>query len=117
MVKKVQSKFKKFIPQSSAAELILLQQDDSRFLDTIEYLKPMVSAAIVSHGKPAALEKKILKDIPLAAKRYLKEKERTYRFSTYFTWYLSKHLNSSQAGGGHGRRSEIRQERRSERHG
>jgi hypothetical protein len=79
-------------------EIALLRSDDQNFDRTRMYLAPLISSAarrLESVGDQKSLVQELDELIPVAAKRFLanpKNLEASYKFSTYFTWYIAEAL-------------------------
>ncbi len=92
---------KKFQPQNREYELSLLQKNDPSFEELKKYLKPYIEDALAFFLMPKEtydiLYKKLIDDIPTAAKRFLDGESLSadYKFSTYFGWYISERLNNT----------------------
>ena len=79
-------------------ELQLLRTDNQAFERTRQYLLPLIESALSNseldqEQRPWLIEQ-LLSDVPLAARRFLANHNRTrsYRFATYFTWYIAERL-------------------------
>ncbi len=89
----------KFIPKSAKEEQRILLNDNEFFAQTKKYLKPLILSSInlfdLSEDVATELFWKITNDIPIAARRFLEhnEPQRSYRFSTYFGWYIGQKIN------------------------
>jgi hypothetical protein len=91
---------KLFHPRERAEELSLLLDDDTRFTKTKQYLDNLIMDALdhfdLSTEQLIKLREELSNDIPVAAKRFLgseKSMSATYKFSTYFTWYIADRVN------------------------
>ncbi|MEK7603645.1 MAG: hypothetical protein AAB461_00815 [Patescibacteria group bacterium] len=87
--------------QSDAKEqLAVLQGDDVHFSKTKGFMDSSIIHALnlfeFSDDQYKKLHKELLDDIEIAAKRFLGNKinlEMTYKFSTYFGWYIGERIN------------------------
>ncbi len=91
---------KLFHPRERAGELDLLLNDDIQFSRTKQYLDDLVTDALnrfdLREDQFTELRQQLLNDVPIAAERFLgseKSMNATYRFSTYFTWYIAERVN------------------------
>lgn len=89
----------KFKPKSKSKDHSIVFNDDYNFSKTKEYLDPLILYALDKSGlnkeKYEILHKQLLNDIPVAAKRFIanKEKNKEFKFSTYFGWYIAQRIN------------------------
>jgi len=92
---------KKFQSKSREYEIMLLQKGDPEFKDMVEYLKPLIEDVLARFSMPQEIYDKLyegmVKDIPIAAERFLGggSLEAGYKFSTYFSWYISEWINNT----------------------
>ncbi|MDQ3808069.1 MAG: hypothetical protein M3298_07880 [Thermoproteota archaeon] len=91
---------KLFHPQDRAEELDLLINDDDEFAKTKQYLGNLIADALnrfdLHTDQLTELHQQLLDDVPVAAKRFLgseKSMNASYKFSTYFTWYIAERVN------------------------
>jgi hypothetical protein len=85
-------------------ELELLRNDGDEFAKTRAYLAPLIRGAASRLSdqtlrQPTAIELDQL--VPVAARRFLanpRNLEARYRFSTYFTWYISRTIQRAVEG-------------------
>lgn len=80
----------------------MILNDDSSFSNTKKYIGVFVNAVIDEHCadlskiKQKKLYEEIIVDVFIAVERYLANdnyKKSDYKFSTYFSWYMTKHIN------------------------
>jgi hypothetical protein len=88
-----------FVPLTKQEELALLRNDDEQFSKTASYLDGLIRSALDRFSFSTAvfrrIHKALLRDVAVAARRFLdnpKNINSSYRFSTYFTWYISERL-------------------------
>jgi hypothetical protein len=86
-----------FVPRLREEELALLQGDTPDFQDTQAYLTPLIEGALAlfafSETDYRSLREELLSTVPIAARRFLENPKNlaaSYKFSTYFTWYISQ---------------------------
>jgi hypothetical protein len=90
-------------PQSKEYELTLVQSPDPKKRELREYLDQYIKRALAKFEMTkktyAQLHGQLIKDIKVAAERFLKNRDGTeqYKFSTYFSWYLKERLNRNSA--------------------
>lgn len=96
---------KLFEPVGRVKELEMLLSDDEDYSRTHQYLEPLIATALsrfeMNNEGRSKLHKMLMRDVPLAATRYLtseQTKDKSYSFSSYFTWYISERINESDAG-------------------
>lgn len=89
-----------FKPLGRKAEVQLLLNDDEHFSKTQVYIKPLIAAAIqranLQPHEQDGIVNALITIVPLAAERFLaahRDREATYKFSTYFTWYINQALD------------------------
>jgi hypothetical protein len=86
-------------------EIALLKSDDQNFGRTREYLAPLIRSAakrLERSEERKSLQSELDGLVALAAKRFLaqpKNIDATYKFSAYFTWYISEALKRRQKAG------------------
>jgi len=91
---------KKFTPKTAEKERKTVLNDDPLFMQTKEYLKPLIWTAIntfeLSKETQTKLFWKLVNDVPIAAQRFLKGDglKKDYKFSTYFGWYIGQRINA-----------------------
>lgn len=92
-----------FVPLSPEKELALLRVDSPDFGTAIQYIAPLIDSVLTKLKVPPkrAVEVRaaLLTDVPVAARRYLdrvQSRKTSYRFSTYFTWYIKRRLETAQ---------------------
>lgn len=93
-----------FKPLSVDEELSLLKKDNAEFSATSKYIEALIDAVFVKLKVPPKRSVKLLSEllsqIPVAAQRYLdgiqKRGRSPYRFSTYFTWYIKRSLETNR---------------------
>ena len=92
----------RFKPKTISEDWDIVLNDDVDFSKTKEYLDPLILVALnkfkskLSKEKSETLHNQLLNDIPIAAKRFIanKDKEnREFKFSTYFSWYIAQRIN------------------------
>ncbi len=85
-------------------ELVMLFFDNSKYTKTNLYLDSLISNALshypnLSQVKKTVIKKHLKKDVIVAAEKYLdqyiRSKKIKYHFSTYFTWYIARRINSN----------------------
>ncbi|HEV2694765.1 MAG TPA: hypothetical protein VG347_17855 [Verrucomicrobiae bacterium] len=88
-------------PQDKEYELSLLLKTEGNFKALDNYLDAYIKTALDGFEMPQhihdALYRELHEDVPVAAERYLKSdaREKDYKFSTYFSWYVSERLNKN----------------------
>ncbi|HEV2693333.1 MAG TPA: hypothetical protein VG347_10605 [Verrucomicrobiae bacterium] len=86
-------------PQNKEYELSLLLDPAPGFKKLKEYLDSYIKLAldkfVLSQDTYDRICLELHEDISVAADKYLKSKsrEKSYKFSTYFSWYLSERVN------------------------
>lgn len=89
----MKNKVEKFKPKSGKEELEILLGDDRNFTNTEKYLCPYIYKLMSRYGVDKKEEKevyqKIIITLRIAARHYLakEEKERDFKFGTYFAWW------------------------------
>lgn len=77
---------------SRADELRLLRGDDEAFSAARAYLEPLVRQALtridIAPATFDAMKNRILDQVPVAAERFLSQRDRPFSFAAYFTWYI-----------------------------
>lgn len=99
MVRMTSSRFKR-LPRKQEIEVV--RTDTPTFMHTRRYLQPLIQRAMERADIPLKdrplMQKRILSDVPVAAKRFLarieNEGEKNTIFSVYFTWYIAQRLNA-----------------------
>ena len=85
-----------FVPKTAPEEFLLVTSDDSDYSQTKAYLLPLIRQALKEHGGDSieAFEELLLSDVPVAARRFATNHQQSpgYKFSTYFSWYISQRL-------------------------
>lgn len=91
---------KPFQPMNRQEELRLLRTDDRWFSHTTDYLEPLIAGALAhfvfSRRDYQALYEDLISSVPLAARRFLRNPKNlraSYKFSTYFSWYISQGID------------------------
>ena len=90
---------KKFIPKTIKEDHEIISNDDPLFMQTKEYLKPLIWTAINTFELPEETQTKLfwelVNDVPIAAQRFLEHNglKKDYKFSTYFSWYIGQRIN------------------------
>jgi len=96
---------KKFQPKNQKEEFDLINTDNSEFSKTREYIGKLVEDALehfeLRKEQYDKLYVEILEDIPTAVNRYLntikrEKSDADYKFSIYFTWYISQRINANK---------------------
>jgi hypothetical protein len=88
----------RFTPLSRREEIILLLSDDHDFTSTQLYLMPLIVQAVnrltLSDRNSRQFRNALLADVSVAAQRFLRSRsdKTTYRFATYFTWYIQERV-------------------------
>lgn len=90
-----------FDAKTAEEEHDLIAGDDNNFTLTKRYLEPLISQTLNHYRLPGKARQKLIRDlifidIPIAAKRFLSNKEnrvKNIKFSAYFTWYIAQRLN------------------------
>jgi hypothetical protein len=99
---KIEAMESKFKPKTIKGEYKLIVDDDKEFfMQTKEYLKPLILSILSYFELRPEIKTKLfwecVNDVPFAAKKYLENKntksKRDYKFSTYFTWFISQRIN------------------------
>ncbi|MDO8639590.1 MAG: hypothetical protein Q7R53_01570 [bacterium] len=94
---------KKFQSKNQKEEVELIKTDNSEFSKAREYIGKLVEDALghfeLKKEQYDKLYIEILGDIPIAVNRYLnnikiKKTDIDYKFSVYFTWYISQRINA-----------------------
>ncbi len=91
----------KSFPQDKEYELSLLLNADGEFKELNDYLDAYIKIALGGFEMPQetynTLYRELREDIHIAAERYLRSdaREKDYKFSTYFSWYVSERLNKN----------------------
>ena len=89
----------KFQPKTISEEWYIILSDDDNFSKIKEYLSPLILYALdksrLDKEKCKILYNQLMNDIPIAAKRFIanKEKNKEFKFSTYLGWYISQRIN------------------------
>ena len=88
---------KLFKPLNKEQEREILTRDDERFSATTAYIENLILTALsrftADEGEKTIALKNLKLVIPIAAQRYLGEsKNKEYKFSTYFTWYIHEEI-------------------------
>lgn len=91
----------KFKPKTKHEEFELLLQNNE-FSELKKYLSPLILGALKKFSfKKQKLDRiynELINDVPIAVSRYLGNKkniESDYKFSTYFTWYISERIKKN----------------------
>jgi hypothetical protein len=88
-------------PQTKEYELSLLLAGDPEFKELREYIDAFIKAALkkfeMTQSEYNELYTQLTADIRIAAERFLnyQGEKKEYKFSTYYSWYLSERLNKS----------------------
>lgn len=92
-----------FIPLSPEKEFALLRGDNRDFGAVIQYVTPLIDAVLsrlnVRPPRASDVRKRLIDEVPVAARRYLDRalsRKTSYRFSTYFTWYIKQRIEATQ---------------------
>jgi len=89
----------KFISKTIKQERKIVSNDDPLFMQTKEYLKPLIWTAInafkLSKENKTKLFWELVNDVPIAAQRFLENDglKKDYKFSAYFGWYIGQRIN------------------------
>jgi len=98
-MKEEQKQENKFIAKTIKQERKIVSNDDPLFIQTKEYLKPLIWTAMntfkLSKETKTKLFWELVNDVPIAAKRFLENNglKKDYKFSTYFGWYIGQRIN------------------------
>jgi hypothetical protein len=91
---------KHFVPLDKDEEQRLLAGDRIEFEDSQAYLAPLIEDALAlfafSQTDYESLRQELLSTVPVAARRFLNNPSTLaapYKFSTYFTWYISQAID------------------------
>ena len=93
----------KEFPQNKEYELSLLLKADPEFKELREYLDAYIELALdkfeMSQETHDSLSLELHGYIPVAAAKYLQNEasKKDYKFSAYFSWYVSEHLNKNSS--------------------
>ncbi len=89
-----------FNPLAQEEEIDILTNDTSDFSRTKAYLCPLIRTTLERLGMNALdyeeVSRQLLDDIPFAAEAYLSGTSCTYKFSTYFTWFIHERTKGKQ---------------------
>ena len=98
-MKKKSETEKIFIPKTVKEERKIVSNDDPFFMQTKEYLKPLIWTAINYFKLPEKIQTdlfwELVNDVPVAAQRFLEHNglKKDYKFSAYFGWYIGQRIN------------------------
>jgi hypothetical protein len=92
----------KEFPKDKEYELSLLLKADPEFRELSEYLDVYIKLVLGKFEMPQEIFERLYLelhgDIPVAAEKYLQSdaRKKDYKFSTYFSWYISERLNKQK---------------------